>query len=132
MPQPTASRRDRESREAAAGAKTDAAESAAPPEVTKASVIGWLEAARQEAMDRGHTASAVTAILEMANFAGLRKDKPERRPSALPKFDGNYHEAARRIALLLRLGKEKPAKAGKAIKKGKVEAERLKQSQTSS
>ncbi len=82
-------------------------------DVTVNSTISRLEAARIEAMGRGHTAQAVIAILEMAKLKGLYNDKPEQGRAALPKFDGNYHEAARRIALLLRLGKEKPAKAGK-------------------
>ena len=101
-------------------------------DVTVNSTISRLEAVRIGAMNRGHTAQAVIAILEMAKLKGLYNDKPEQGRAALPKFDGNYHEAARRIALLLRLGKEKPAKAGKARKNGKVEAGRLKQSQTSS
>jgi hypothetical protein len=112
MPRPTTSGRDRKPLKPAAGAKTDAAETAAPPEVTTASTMSRLEAAREKAMARGHTGVAVNATLAMAKLAGLFKDKPERSP-ALPKFDGNYHEAARRIALLLRLGKEKPAKARK-------------------
>jgi hypothetical protein len=112
MARTTTSGRGRKPRKAAAGAKTDAAEAAAPPEVTTASAIGWLDEIRRKAMDKGHSAAAVNAALGIARLSGLFKDKPERSP-ALPKFDGNYHEAARRIALLLRLGKEKPAKAEK-------------------
>jgi hypothetical protein len=82
-------------------------------DITVNSTISRLEAARIEAMDRGHTAQAVIAILEMAKLKGLYNDKSDQGRAVLPKFDGNYHEAARRIALLLRLGKEKPAKAGK-------------------
>jgi uncharacterized protein (UPF0147 family) len=115
MPRPKTSVPDRKtcsrkSRKAAAGAKTDTAETAAPAEVTTASTMSMLEEIRKKAMEKGHTAAAVNATLAMARLAGLFKDKPERSP-ALPKFDGNYHEAARRIALLLRLAKEKPAKA---------------------
>jgi hypothetical protein len=117
MPRPNASGRDRKtcsrkSRKTAAGAKTDAAETASPPEVTTASTMSVLEEIRKKAMEKGHSAAAVNTVLAMARLAGLFKDKPERSP-ALPRFDGNYHEAARRIALLLRLGKEKPAKAEK-------------------
>jgi peroxiredoxin family protein len=128
MPRPNASGRDREicsrtSRKAAAAATTDAAEAAAPPEVTTASTMSALEEIRKKAMEKGHTAAAVSAVLAMARLAGLFKDKPERSP-ALPKFDGNYHEAARRIALLLRLGKEKPAKAEKKSMKRQADKAR--------
>ncbi len=117
MRRPNTSGRDRKTcgrkpRKGAAGAETDAAETAAPPEVTTARTMCVLEEIRKKAMEKGHTPAAVSAVLAMARLAGLFKDRPERSP-ALPKFDGNYHEAARRIALLLRLGKEKPAKAEK-------------------
>jgi hypothetical protein len=82
-------------------------------DVTVDRILSALEETRKEALKRGNTASAVTAILAMANFAGLLKDNFVPGAAPLPKFDGNYHEAARRIALLLRLGKEKPAKAEK-------------------
>jgi hypothetical protein len=121
MPLPATSRSDRKSRKAAAGAKAEAAETAAPPKVTTASTMSVLEEIRKKAMEKGHTAAAVSAVLAMARLAGLFKDKLERSP-ALPKFDGNYHEAARRIALLLRLGKEKPAKAEKKSTKKTDEA----------
>lgn len=93
-------------------------EPSAPPAITAADVtvgriLSALEETRIEALKRGNTASAVTAILVMANFAGLLKDKSAPGAPPPPKFDGNYHEAARRIALLLRLGKEKPAKAAR-------------------
>ena len=114
MARPTTSGRGRKPRKAASGAKTDAAEAAARPEVTTASAIGWLDEIRRKAMEKGHSAAAVNAALGIARLSGLFKDKPERSP-ALPKFDGNYHEAARRIALLLRLGaKEKAEEADKA------------------
>jgi hypothetical protein len=98
-------------------------EPSVPPAITAADVtvvriLSALEETRIEALKRGNTASAVTAILAMANFAGLLRDKSAHGAAPLPKFDGNYHEAARRIALLLRLGKEKPAKAaGKSTKR---------------
>jgi hypothetical protein len=104
-------------------------EPAAPPAIRAADVtvdrtLSVLEAARLEAMKRGHTASAVTAILAMANFVGLLKDKPSHGTAPQAKFDGNYHEAARRISLLLRLGKEKPAKATKKITKRQTDQAR--------
>ncbi len=113
MPRTRASESDRKAGE----------EPSAPPAITAADVtvtriLSALEETRIEALKRGNTASAVTAILAMANFAGLLKDKSAPGAAPLPKFDGNYHEAARRIALLLRLGKEKPAKvAGKSTKR---------------
>ncbi len=112
MPRPKAARCSYKPRQAAAGAKTGAAEAAAPPEVTEASTLIRLEEDRKNAIKRGHSAVALSATLAMAQLKGLFNDRPERRP-ALPKFDGNYHNAARRVALLLRLGREKPAKAGK-------------------
>ena len=93
-------------------------------DVTVNSTISRLEAARIEAMERGHTAQAVIAILEMARLKGLYNDQPEQGRAALPKFDGNYHEAARRIALLLRLGKEKPAKAENKSMKRQTDKDR--------
>jgi hypothetical protein len=123
MARPTTSGCGRKPRKAATDAKTDAAEAAAPPEVTTDSTIGWLNEIRQKATKKGHCAAAVNAVLAMARLKGLFKDEPERSP-VLPKFDGNYHEAARRIALLLRLGKKKPAKAEKKSTKRQTDTAR--------
>lgn len=112
MPRPTAAGRDQPCK-ADAGAKTDAAETIAPPEVTVESTLSNLETARQAAMSRGHIGVAVNATLAMARLRGLFRDGPGRSSPAAPKFDGNYYEAARRIARLLQLGKDNPAKAGR-------------------
>jgi hypothetical protein len=83
-----------------------------PIEVTAASTIRELEEARKIAVDKQQAAAAVSAILAKAKFAGLLDEKPESTPASAadqPAFDGNYREAARRIALLLRLAEKQNA-----------------------
>lgn len=128
MPQPKAIQPDHKACKPDAGAAVAAgvetAKAAAPVQVTVASMTGMLDDIRQRALERGHTAAAVSAALGMARLAGLFKGKPERTREMLPKFDGNYHEAARRVALLMRLGKEKPGKARKKSSKRQTDSRR--------
>lgn len=72
-------------------------------EVTAANMIREFEEARLLALKKGQAAAAVTASIAKAKLAGLFSARPEGKPALQPKFDGNYTEAARRIAFLLRL-----------------------------
>jgi hypothetical protein len=74
--------------------------------VTNATTIKELEQARQLAMSQGQSAAAISAIMHKAKVAGLLAETPESKPERRTGFDGNYAEAARRVALLLRLAKE--------------------------
>ena len=67
-------------------------------------MIREFEEARQCALDNGKAADAMAASIAKAKLCGLFTDKPGRNPEPPVKFDGNYAEAARRVALLLRLG----------------------------
>jgi hypothetical protein len=128
MPRPKTSGRNRKPRKAAAGAKTEGGAAASQPlapsdiatavEMTIEDLIRGLNDARQLAIKRGRAAAAVNATVEMGRLMRLLPDKPGRPPSlhkpgrspAPPaKFDGNYNEAARRIALLLRLAAKERA-----------------------
>lgn len=126
MSQPIAIQQDdKTDADAAATAGVESgAKPAAPVQVTVASMTSMLDDIRRAALARGHSAAAVSAALGMARLAGLFKDKPERAREMLPKFDGNYHEAARRVMLLMRLGKEKPAKAKKKSTKRQTDGHR--------
>src|SRR5262249_21141578 len=115
MPRPKTDRRERQARDATTAvtitdaeghgtpSQTPAPSAITPAEVTTANVIREFEDARQLALDKGQAAAAVAATMAKARLAGLLKDKPERHPVPPAKFDGNYTEAARRIAFLLRL-----------------------------
>jgi hypothetical protein len=137
MARPKTSGRGRKPRKTAAGAKTktDAAASSQAPapsdikpeDMTVEDLIRMLFEDRSRARKENRPAAAVTASVAMARLLGFLPDKPGRTRANLPrrlgrdpapppaKFDGNYNEAARRVALLLRLGaKEKPEETGKA------------------
>ncbi len=122
MPRPKSSRRNRKTRKTAAGAKTKrgaAASSKAPApsvitpaEMTIETVIRELADARKLAVKHGRAAAAVNATVAIGRLLRLLPDKRGRPPS---KFDGNYNDAARRIALLLGLAtKQKAEDADKA------------------
>jgi hypothetical protein len=90
----------------------------APPplpiaKVTAANLIREFEEARLLALDKGQASAAVTATMAKARLAGLLKERPESNPEPEAKFDGNYTEAARRIALLLRLAADETASGQK-------------------
>jgi hypothetical protein len=72
-------------------------------EVTTANMIHEFEEARLLALEKGQASAAVTATMAKAKLAGLLNGRPESNPEFPAKFDGNYNEAVRRIALLLRL-----------------------------
>jgi len=77
-------------------------------QMTTEKAIRELEKARKLAIKKGQAAAAVSATIAKAKLAGLLTDKPESKPVRTIGFDGNYTEAARRVALLLRLAaKEK-------------------------
>ena len=77
-------------------------------EMTTEKAIDELEDARKLAIKKGQASAAVSATIAKARLAGLLTDKPESKPMRTIGFDGNYTEAARRVALLLRLAdKEK-------------------------
>lgn len=125
----------RSSRKAAAGATAagDAAASSrarssrapssrgsAPAEITVESLIRDLGKALDIAVRRGRPTAAVAAAVAIARLLHALPDQPGRPPSrhqpgrspAPPaKFDGNYHDAARRVAFLLGIGKEQKAAA---------------------
>jgi hypothetical protein len=140
MPRPKTSGRDRTThdrkpRKAAAGATAegDAAASSpaassraptpsdvAPAEITVESLIRDLGEVLKIAVKIGRPTAAVAAAVAIARLLHALPDKHGRPPSrhkpssSLPppaKFDGNYHDAARRVAFLLGLGKEQKAEA---------------------
>ncbi len=126
MARPTTSGRGRKPRKAATRAKTkkDAAASSRPPtpsdikpeDMTVEDLIRKLYEDRESAIKEKRAAAAVNATVAMARLLKMLPDKPGRTRANLPrrlgrdpapppaKFDGNYNEAARRVALLLRLG----------------------------
>jgi len=75
-------------------------------EVTAARAIREFEEARLLALKKGQAAAAVSATMAKAKLAGLLAEKPENTPQRPAGFDGNYTEAARRIAFLLRLAED--------------------------
>ncbi len=129
MPRPKTPGRDRKPRKAPAGAKTEggaaaSSEPLAPSDITDVEMmtlkglIRGLNDARKLAISNGRPAAAVNATVEIGRLLRLLPDKPGRPPSphkpgrspAPPaKFDGNYNDAARRIALLLRLAAKERA-----------------------
>ncbi len=128
MPRPKTAGRNRKPRKTAAGAETEggAAASSQPlapsditdVEMTLEGLICGLNDARKLAISKGRAAAAVNATVEIGRLLRLLPDKPGRPPSlhkpgrspAPPaKFDGNYNDAARRIALLLRLAAKERA-----------------------
>lgn len=76
------------------------------PEVTTARAIIEFEEARKLALENGQASAAVSATLAKAKLAGLFAKKPESTTKRAVGFDGNYNEAARRIAFLLHLAVE--------------------------
>jgi hypothetical protein len=72
-------------------------------EVTIENMLREFEQARLLALNKGQASAAVTATMAKARLAGLFTARPESKPESHWKFDGNYNEAVRRIALLLRL-----------------------------
>ena len=81
--------------------------------VTTATAIGEFEEARLLALKKGQAAAAVSATMAKAKLAGLLAEKPEAKPERPVRFDGNYTEAARRVALLLRLAAEETSNGHK-------------------
>jgi hypothetical protein len=73
------------------------------PEVTTATAITEIEEARQLALKKEQASAAVSATMAKAKVAGLLVETPQNEPKRATGFDGNYTEAARRVALLLRL-----------------------------
>jgi hypothetical protein len=132
MPPPKAPRRNRKPRKVTTGAKTKENSAAAsrapapsdivPEDMTVEDVIRKLYEDRERAIEQNRAAAAVQATVAIARLLGMLPDKPGRTRANLPrklgrnpplaketeKFDGNYNDAARRIAFLLGLGKEKP------------------------
>jgi hypothetical protein len=82
-------------------------------EVTAATAIGEFEEARLLALKKGQAAAAVSATMAKAKLASLFAEKPEAKPERAVRFDGNYTEAARRIAFLLRLAEDETADGNK-------------------
>jgi hypothetical protein len=79
---------------------------AAPAAPSVASALRELEEARKVAIAKGQAAAAISAIMAKAKLAGLLAERPDSAPPQPTAFDGNYTEAARRIAFLLRLAEE--------------------------
>jgi hypothetical protein len=75
-------------------------------EVTTATAIKEFEEARLLALKKGQASAAVSATMAKAKLAGLLTKKPESKPQRAIGFDGNYTEAARRVAFLLHLAAE--------------------------
>jgi hypothetical protein len=131
MARPKTSGRGRKPRKTAAGAKTktDAAASSQAPapsdikpeDMTVEDLIRKLYEDRERAINEKRAAAAVNATVAMGRLLKMLPDKPGRTRANLPrrlgrdpapppaKFDGNYNEAARRVALLLGLGAKKTA-----------------------
>jgi hypothetical protein len=84
-------------------------------QVTLDMMIHEFDEARLLAISRGQAAAAVTATLAKARLAGLLNEKGESTADPPAKFDGNYAEAARRIALVLRLANEQTASGQKLL-----------------
>ena len=134
MPRPKTSKRDRKTRKATAGAKSEGGAVASskapapsgitPAEMTVETLIRELEEARKFAVKKGRAAAAVNATVAIGRLLRLLPDKPGRPPSPHKpgrsptppaKFDGNYNDAARRILFLLGLAaKESAEEADKA------------------
>jgi hypothetical protein len=107
----------------AASAQAPLPSDAAPAEITVESLIRDLGEVLKIAVNRGRPTAAVAAAVAIARLLQALPDKPGRPPSrhkpgsspAPPaKFDGNYHDAARRVAFLLGIGKEQTAEAPEA------------------
>ncbi len=81
--------------------------------ITPAKMIREFEQARRLALKKGQAYAAVTATMAKAKLAGLLKERPESNAESAEKFDGNYAEAARRVALLLRLAIDETASGQK-------------------
>jgi len=75
-------------------------------EMTTAQAIHEFEEARLLALKKGQAAAAVSATMAKAKLAGLLAENPENTPEREITFDGNYTDAARRIAFLLRLAED--------------------------
>jgi hypothetical protein len=118
-------RRDCKRRASKTGAKETGAASSptaepsgdAPMEPTVESLIQGLDKARKSAIEHDRPAAIVNTTIAIARLLRLLPDTPGRPsskagPAAPFKFDGNYHNAARRIALLLELGKKEPEDGG--------------------
>ncbi len=114
------------------GSKTRAAETAAASspaaepsgdaaeELTVDVLLQGLDKARRFAIADNRPAAVVNTTIAIARLLRFLPDTPGRPPSSPSKagpapqfkFDGNYHNAARRIALLLELGKKAPGDGG--------------------
>jgi hypothetical protein len=136
MPRPKTPKRNRKSRKATPGAKKKGGATASsrapapsgitPAEMTVETLIRELDEARKFAVEQGRAAAAVNATVAIGRLLRLLPDKfgrppsphkPGRSPAPPAKFDGNYNDAARRIAFLLGLAaKEKAEEAEEADK----------------
>jgi hypothetical protein len=86
--------------------QTTPATTIASTEVTTAQAIHEFEEARLLALEKGQAAAAVSATMAKVKLAGLLTEKPENNTERVINFDGNYTDAARRIAFLLRLASD--------------------------
>jgi hypothetical protein len=114
----TRAARNSRSRKTAAAALVESGHPPAPTaitvaEVTVANMLREFEDARLLALRKEQASAAVAASMAKARLSGLFKEKPARLPQFAAKFDGNYTEAARRIALLLRLAANETASGPK-------------------
>jgi hypothetical protein len=108
-----ATRKDTERKGHAPPVLSANAADAAPIELTTASAIREFEEARLLALEKGQAAAAVSATMAKAKLAGLLTENPGSRPERVLGFDGNYAEAARRIAYLLDLAADETADGNK-------------------
>jgi hypothetical protein len=116
MPRPKSSGRNRKTPKTAASAKTKRGAAAspqapaqseiAPAEMTIEDLIRELDEVRKFAVKHKRAAAAVNATVAIGRLLRLLPDKRGRPPA---KFDGNYNDAARRIALLLGLATKQKA-----------------------
>jgi hypothetical protein len=72
-------------------------------EATPENLFREFEHARVLAYKKGQAHAMVTATMAKARLAGVFHDKADPVPATPAKFDGNYAEAARRVAFLMRL-----------------------------
>jgi hypothetical protein len=83
--------------------------------MTDKKIIGMLDEIRQLAIDEKHPTAALSTVQTIMQFVRPGTERPGQVPAPPAKFDGNYGDAARRIAFLLRFPTKKQAEeAGKA------------------
>jgi hypothetical protein len=136
-PERNSKRRDSKRHSKAAAKETGAASSPAAAQsgdpavaLTLDDLIQGLDKVRRFAISQNRTVATVNATIALARLLRFLPDAPGRPPSSRSKagpaaqfkFDGNYHNAARRIALLLQLGKKVPANGGEEPEGGDRES----------